>query len=134
MSTELKTMVNTWVAIISVGVALAGLIFTTQGSLREEMRDEFKVQRAETQAEFRAVRAEIQTLRSETQAEFKSVRAEMQAQRAETQAEFKAQREIITNLLGRMAHVEGLLEGLREAFTGWRADAVAKAPERYDPH
>ena len=123
MSTELKTIVNTWVAIISVGVALAGLILTTQGSLRGEMRDEFK-----------AVRAEMQTLRAETQDEFKAVRAEMQAQRAETQAEFKTQREITTNLLGRMAHVEGLLEGLREAFTGWRADAVAKVPERYDPH
>ena len=105
MSTELKTMVNTWVAIISVGVALAGLMITTQGSLREEMRS----QRAETQAEFKAVRAEMQ-------------------------AEFKTQREITTNLLGRMAHVEGLLEGLRESFTGRRADAVAKAPERYDPH
>ena len=127
MSTELKTIVNVWVAIIGVGVALAGLIFTTQGSLREEMRDEFKVQRAETQAEFRAVRAEMQD-------EFKAVRAEMQTLRSETQAEFNTQREITTNLLGRMAHVEGLLEGLREAFAGWRADAVAKAPERYDPH
>ena len=61
------------------------------------------------------------------------LRKEMQAQRAETQAEFKTQREIITNLLGRVAHVEGLLEGLREVFTGRRADAVAEAPEQYEP-
>ena len=97
MSTEL-------IAIISVGVALAGLFMTAGGLMltihhnsRKEMRDEFKTQRAETQAEF------------------------------------KAQREIITNLLERMARVEGLLEGLREVFTGRRADAVAEDPEGYGP-
>ena len=104
MSTEL-------IAIISVGVALAGLFMTAGGLMltihhnsRKEMRDGFK-----------SVRGEIQTLRTETQ------------------AEFKTQREITTNLLGRVARVEGLLEGLREAFTGRRADAVAEEPEGYDP-
>ena len=53
--------------------------------------------------------------------------------RKEMLDEFKTQREITTNLLGRMAHVEGLLEGLREAFAGWRIDAVAEDPEGYDP-
>ena len=104
MSTELKAVISIWVAIIGVGITLAGLMLTTQHSLREEM----------------------QTLRAETQADFKAVRAEMQA-------EFKTQREITTNLLERVAHVEGLLEGLREAFNGRRIEAVAEDPEEYDP-
>ena len=90
MSTEL-------IAIISVGVTVVGLLLTIEHRLRKEMRDEFKTQRAETQAEF------------------------------------KTQREITTNLLGRVARVEGLLEGLRESFTSRRADAVAEDPEEYDP-
>ena len=53
--------------------------------------------------------------------------------RKEMLDEFKTQREITTNLLGRVARVEGLLEGLREAFTGRRIDAVAEDPEGYDP-
>ena len=82
MSTEL-------IAIISVGVALAGLVITMVGLLLTVLR---------------GMQKEMQSLR-----------------------------EITTNLLGRVAHVEGLLEGLREAFTGWRADAVAEAPEQYEP-
>ena len=54
----------------------------------------------------------------------------------ETQTEFKAVREIIIGLLERMARLEGLLEGLREAITGRRvavAEAVADESGRYDP-
>ena len=82
MSTEL-------IAIISVGVALAGLVITMVGLLLTVLR---------------GMQKEMQSLR-----------------------------EITTNLLGRVAHVEGLLEGLREVFTGRRADAVAEAPEQYEP-
>ena len=35
-------------------------------------------------------------------------------------ADMQAQREAIISLLERMAHLEGLLEGLREAITGRR--------------
>ena len=108
MSTELIAIISIGVAIIGLVITLGGLMLTIHHNSRKEMRDEFKTQRAETQAEFKAVRGEMQ-------------------------AEFKTQREIITNLLGRVAHVEGLLEGLREAFTGRRADAVAEDPEEYDP-
>ena len=88
MSTEL-------IAIIGVGVALAGLMLNGQHTRR----------------------AEIQTLRAETQAEFQAVRAKMRE-------EFKSQREGINSLLGRMAHLEGLLEGLREAIAGRRVAAA----------
>ena len=61
-------------------------------------------------------------------------REELQAHREETQAEFKAVRKEISGLRERMAHVEGLLEGLlREAFIGRRAaEAVAEDPGPYD--
>ena len=137
MSTELIAIISVGVTVAGFGVAVVGLLLTIEHRLRKEMRDkfetqrvetqaEFKTQRAETQTEFKTVRGEIQTLRTETQDEFKDVRTEMQE-------EFKTQRETTTNLLGRMAHVEGLLEGLREAFAGWRLDAVAEDPEEYDP-
>ena len=54
----------------------------------------------------------MDNLRVDMRAEFKAVRAEMQTQREETKTEFKAQREITISLLERMAHLEGLLEGL----------------------
>ena len=110
MSTEL-------IAIISVGVALAGLMLNGQHTQRVEIRAEIQTLRAETQAEFQAVRAE-------TQAEFQVVRAEMRE-------EFKIQREDINRLLGRMAHLEGLLEGLREAIAGRRVTAT-EDPGQYE--
>ena len=101
MSMELIALIGIGVTAISIGVALAALILNTQRNLRADM-----------------------------QAEFKSVRAEMQTQREETKTEFKAQREIIISLLERMAHLEGLLEGLREAIAGRR---VAENAGKYDP-
>ena len=59
-----------------------------------------------------------------------SLRREMQKQREETQGEFKSLREGIGDLRERMAHLEGLLEGLREAITGRR---VAEDQGLYDP-
>lgn len=90
MSTEL-------IAIISIGIALAGLMLNGQHNLQKEMH----VQRAETRLEFQAVREDMQ-------------------------AEFQAQREATIGLLERVARLEGLLEGLREAIAGRRAaDAEA---------
>ena len=78
------------IAIIGVGVTLAGLILNGQRYQREE----------------------IKTLREETQAGFKALREE------------------IISLRERVAHLEGLLEGLREAITGRR---VAEDAGKYDP-
>ena len=72
------------IAIIAVGIMLAGLILTSFRSLRIEMRSEIG-----------SLRGEIGSLRKETA----GIRAE------------------ITALRERMAHLEGLLEGLREAIT-----------------
>ena len=67
----------------------------------------------------RNLRADMQAQQNEMRAEFKAVRAEMQSQW-----------EAIISLLERMAHLEGLLEGLREAITGRR---VAEEAGKYDP-
>ena len=148
MSMELIALIGIGVTVITIGIALATLILNTQRNLRSDMRAEFKVvradmqaQREETKTEFKAMRADMQAQREETKAdfkaqreetktEFKAVRADMQAQRDETKTEFKAQREVIISLLERMAHLEGLLEGLREAITGRR---VAEDAGQYDP-
>ena len=45
-------------------------------------------------------------------------------------ADMQALREAIISLRERMAHLEGLLEGLREAITGRR---VAEEAGKYDP-
>ena len=84
MSMELIALIGISVTVITIGVTLAALILNTQRNLRADMRTEFK-----------------------------AVRAEMQAQREETKTEFKTQREAIISLLERMAHLEGLLEGLQ---------------------
>ena len=119
MSMELIALIGISVTVLTIGVALAALILNTQRNLRADMR----AQRDETRSEFKAVRADMQTQRDETKTEFK-------AQREETKTEFKAQREIIFSLLERMAHLQGLLEGLREAITGQR---VAEEAGKYDP-
>ena len=58
----------------------------------------------------------------------RSQRADIKDLRTESQAEFKATREEIGGLRERMAHLEGLIEGLREAITGRR---VAEDPGEY---
>ena len=126
MSMELIALIGIGVTVISIGVALATLILNTLRNLRADMQ----AQREETRAEFKAAQAEMQAQRDETQAEFKAMREEIQAQREETKTEFKTQREAIISLLERMAHLEGLLEGLREAITGRR---VAEDAGKYDP-
>ena len=85
------------IAIIGVGLTLAGLILNGQRYQREEI----KTLREETLAGFKALREQINNLRGE-----------------------------INNLRERMAHLDGLLEGLREAITGRR---VAEDAGRYDP-
>ncbi len=143
MSMELITLTGIGVTVISTGVALAALILNTQRNLRVEMR----AQRAETKTEFKAVREDMRAQRAEVKTEFEAVREDMQAQREEAKTEFeavreetktefkavredmRAQREAIISLLERMAHLEGLLDGLREAITGRR---VAEETGKYN--
>ena len=54
-------------------------------------------------------------------ASFRSLRTEMRAQGARIDAQGKSLSEQISQLRERMAHLEGLLEGLREAISAKRA-------------
>ena len=90
MSTELIAISGLGVTIISVGVALAGLILNGQNNLRKEMGG--------LRAEINGLRGEINVLRGE----------------------INVLREEINGLRERVAHLEGLFEGLREAITGRR--------------
>ena len=91
------------IAIIGVGVSLAGLILYSQYNLRSEMLD----------------------LREETRTEFKVVHEEFKAVRSEMKAEFNIHleavnrlREDVGQLQERVARQEGLMEGLRDAIIG----------------
>ena len=101
-------MSNELIAIISIGIALAGL----QLHNHHYQRADIQSLRGEMQAEFKAVRTEMQ-------AEFKDVREEMHTEistlREETRAEFKVQREAINDLLSRMVRLEALFEDRRVA-------------------
>ena len=128
-------MSNELIAIIGVGVTLAGLILYSHHNLRTDMRDqreetraEFKAVRSEMKAEFKAVRSEMEAkfkaLRSEMKAEFKAVRSEMKAEFDKHLGAINSLREDVNQLQDRVARQEGLMEGLREAITGTR-DLVA---------
>ena len=106
-------MSNELIAIIGVGVTLAGLILYSQHNLRADMQ----VQREETRTEFKAVRSEMK-------AEFRAVRSEMKAEFNKHLGAINSLREDVNRLHGRVARQEGLMEGLREAITGTR-DLVA---------
>ena len=124
------------IALIGIGVALATLILNTQRNLRADMRAEFKAVRAEIQAQREETQAGFKAVREEMKTEFKAVREETKTGFKAVRAEIQAQREAITSLPERMAHLEGLLEGLREAITGRRvavAEAVAEDPGQYGP-
>lgn len=88
------------IAIITVGVALAGLNLASFRALRSEMRSGFG------------------SLRSEMRSGFGSLRSEMGSENGSLRSELVAIRAEITALRERMAHLDGLLGGLREAISG----------------
>ena len=119
-------LIRVLVAVLAVGVSLAGLMLASWRGLRREMREmreEFHAVRQETREEFHAVRQEtgqdiqglrqeIQGLRQETREEFHEVRQEMRDMRNDV-GRIDSH---IGELRERMGHVEGLLKGLRDVF------------------
>ena len=83
-------LIHVLVAVLAVGVSLAGLMLASLRGLRREMRD----MRQETQEEFHEVRQEMRDMRNHIG-------------RIDSH---------IGELRERMAHVEGLLKGLRNFF------------------
>ena len=83
-------LIRVLVAVVAVGISLAGLMLASWRGLRREMRD----MRQETRGEFHEVRQEIRDMRNHME-----------------QIDSH-----IGELRERMGHVEGLLKGLREIF------------------
>ena len=98
-------LVSVLVAVVAVGVGLAGLTLTAFIGLRNEMRGLRQEMQDENQGLRREMREEIQSLRKETRQEMQGLRGHMV--RIDTQ---------IGDLRERMAHVEGLLTGLRDSL------------------
>ena len=94
-------LIRVLVAVVAVGISLAGLMLASWRGLRREMRD----MRQETRDEFHAVR-------QETRGEFHEVRQEIRDMRNHMEQIDSH----IGELRERMGHVEGLLKGLREVF------------------
>ena len=86
------------IAIIGVGISLAGLILYSQHNLRAEMLD----------------------LREETRTEFRAVRSEMNTGFNKHLEATNRLREDVSQLQERVARQEGLMEGLRDAIIGSR--------------
>ena len=109
MSVEL---IGVLIAVVAVGVTLAGLMLTGQRPIRAELaaqRREFSTELAEQRREFSAELAEQ--------------RRELAAMRTDFGDRFTALEQQIAELRERMAHLEGLLDGLREAIAIQRGAA-----------
>ena len=103
------------IAIVTVGVALAGLILTSNRGLRQDLaRVESRLDARISALESR-VDTQIGELREYMDAQIGELREHMDAQIGELRERMDAQ---IGELRERMAHLEGLLEGLREAIAG----------------
>ena len=74
---------------------------------------------------FRSLRSEIRDQRAEMRAQGRDLRERLDAQGEQLRERIDAQGKVLGEQIGqlreRMAHLEGLLEGLREAITGKRA-------------
>ena len=92
------------IAILAVGVTLAGVLLSGQRALRSEMRDRFA-----------AVENQITDLRQSTEARFAAIEQHLSA--------FEQR---IAALEQRVAKLEGLLEGLREAIVARAAQNVTQ--------
>ena len=90
-------LIRILVAVVAVGVALAGLMLASWRGVHRDMQD---------------MRQDIQGLRQETREEFHEVRQEMRDMRNHM-GRIDSH---IGELRDRMGHVEGLLTGLRDAF------------------
>ena len=109
MSIELMSVL---LAVVAVGATLAGLLLTGQRAIRTELA-----------AQRRDFSAELAAQRQELAAQRRDFSAELTALRQELSERFTALEQQIAKLRERMAHLEGLLDGLREAIAIQRGAA-----------
>ena len=117
MNVELMSVLA---AVAAVGIGLAGLILASGRGLRHEMRD----LRHETREEIQDLRHEMRATRQETRQDIREMRQEIQELRQEMRQEvhdMRGQLGRVDSHIGelrteRVAGLEGLLTGLREAI------------------
>ncbi len=124
MSAEL---ISVLIAVVAVGMTLAGLMLNGQRAIRAELAAQRKEFSAELAAQRRDFSAELAAQRKEFSAKLAAQRrdfsAELAAQRKEFNERFTALEQHIAELRERMAHLAGLLDGLREAIAIQRGAA-----------
>ena len=119
--------------LIGIGVAILVAIATSHRqtradvkSFRDELRRDMKAERDALRAEMKsdrdALRAEMKAdhdaLRADIKADHDALRTELKADTSALDRKIDDIRDEISGLRERMARLEGLLEGLREAITG----------------
>ena len=104
MSVEL---ISVLVAVLAIGVALAGVILTATRGLRQDMG------RLEARLDER-----INGLESRLDERIGALESRLDGSIKALESRFDAMEHQFGELRERMAHLEGLLEGLREAITG----------------
>ena len=89
------------IAILAVGVTLAGLMVAI-----------WRDARAHTDQGLAALRAEVRDQRAETRASIQSLREEFRADLAEVRADLANLRKDVQALTERVSRIEGVIEGL----------------------
>ena len=92
------------IAIVTVGLALAGLILTTTSGIRDEAR-----------ADREAFRSEMQAMRADARADRAESQAAREAIRAEARADREAFEKHITRLTQEQSRLTGMVEQMRTA-------------------
>ena len=103
------------IAIVTVGIALAGLVVASDHAIRSEMqamRVEARADRAESQAARETIRAESQAAREDLRAEAHAARETI---RAEARADREAFEKHITRLTQEQSRLTGMVEQMRTA-------------------
>ena len=95
------------IGIVTVGVAVAGLVLVSSRERRAEMKD----LRGEIKELCGEMKAEIKELREDTSQQFEAVHAEIKELREDTSQQFEAVRGEMAKLRERMARIEGMFEG-----------------------
>ncbi len=112
-------MATLMMATIGTGISLAGLMIGLVAWLRadtrrmeDRLREDMRRMEDRWQTDMKVLREDMKQMEERWQAEIAAIRNEM----AEIHEDINAHRKETAQLRERMAHLEGLLDGLREAI------------------
>ena len=117
MAADIWTVAGAAIALAAINIGLFAWLRADIRELRGELGDVrggLEELRAQTAAKF-------EEARTQTAAKFEEARAQTAKQFEDVRAQFEETNAQLGQLRERMAHLEGLLDGLREAVAGRRA-------------